>query len=138
MDGTGVGGTFTANWHPVERWRLRFQYGRLDLDLMRHPGSQDTSRVREAGNSPENQAAVYSYVDLPRSIELFTGVRYVDELPNQGVDSYLAVNAGVAWSPMDTMSASLSLENLNDALHVEFGPGMQIERSAYLRVRWAF
>ncbi len=137
LTGTATGGTFVASWQPAERWRLRFQYTRLDLDLETEPGSRDTSRVVEGGNSPENQAAVYSYVDLPRGVELYTGVRYVDELPNQDVESYLAVNAGAVWSPRENLDISLSVDNLNDARHVEFA-GKQIERSAILRARWAF
>jgi len=138
MDGTVLGGTFAANWQPAERWRLRFQYSHLDLDFQLQPGSRDTSRFVETGNSPENQAAVYSFVDLPRRLQLFTGMRYVDELPNLGVDSYIAVNAGLSWTPSDKLQTSLAVENLNDERHVEFGRGMQIERSAYVRVRWQF
>ena len=138
MTGTASGGTFVANWQPNERWQLRFQYARLDLDLTHEPGSLDTSRINEQGNSPEDQAAVYSFLNLSSQLELYSGLRYVDELPNLGVDSYVAVNAGLTWSPMEQLSAQLSLENLNDARHVEFGAGKQIERSAFFRVRWTF
>jgi iron complex outermembrane receptor protein len=136
LEGTSVGGTFVATWQPAERWRLRFQYTRLDLELQKKPGSVDTTRVDEGGNSPENQAAVYSFIDLPHNLQLYTGVRYVDELKNLNVDSYVAVNAGIQWSHRDALNVSLSLENLNDARHVEFTPGKQIERSAFLRFRW--
>jgi iron complex outermembrane receptor protein len=137
LSGTATGGTFVARWQLAERWRLRFQYARLEMDLATEPGSGDTSRVVEGGNSPENQAAVYSYVDLPRGVELYTGVRYVDELPNQDVDSYVAVNAGAVWSPRENLDISVSVDNLNDARHAEFA-GNQIERSAVVRARWAF
>jgi iron complex outermembrane receptor protein len=137
LSGTATGGTLVADWRPAERWRLRLQYTRLDMDLATKPGSRDTSRVVEGGNSPENQAAVYSYVDLPRGVALYAGIRYVDELPNQDVASYLAVNTGAVWSPRDDLDVSLSVDNLNDARHAEF-VGNQIERSAVVRARWAF
>jgi outer membrane receptor for monomeric catechols len=108
----------------------------MDIDLRTKPGSADTSRVDEGGNSPENQAAVYSFVDLANNLEIFTGIRYVDELTNLNVDSYIAVDAGIRWSARGPLGISLSLENLNDARHVEFAPGKQIERSAFLRFRW--
>jgi iron complex outermembrane receptor protein len=136
LEGTSIGGTFVATWQPAERWRLRFQYTHMEIDLQTKPGSADTSRVDEGGNSPENQAAVYSFVDLAHGLELFTGIRYVDELTNLNVDSYVAVDAGVRWSARDALDVSLSLENLNDARHVEFAPGKQIERSVFLRFRW--
>jgi iron complex outermembrane recepter protein len=138
MGGESLGGTFVATWQPTETWRLRFQYSRLDLDLEHEPGSTDTSRISEQGNSPEHQAGVYSFLNLSDQLELYTGVRYVSELPNFGLDSYTAVNAGLTWSPNDSLSASLSIENLNDAGHVEFGAGKVIERSAFMRVRWTF
>jgi iron complex outermembrane receptor protein len=136
LEGTSIGGTFVATWQPAERWRLRFQYTHMEIDLQTKPGSADTSRVDEGGNSPENQAAVYSFVDLANNLEIFTGIRYVDELTNLNVDSYVAVDAGVRWSARDALDVSLSLENLNDARHVEFAPGKQIERSVFLRFRW--
>jgi outer membrane receptor for monomeric catechols len=136
LEGTSIGGTFVATWQPAERWRLRFQYTHMDIDLRTKPGSADTSRVDEGGNSPENQAAVYSFVDLANNLEIFTGIRYVDELTNLNVDSYIAVDAGIRWSARGPLGISLSLENLNDARHVEFAPGKQIERSAFLRFRW--
>ena len=138
MAGTSSGGTLVANWQASERWRLRFQYARLNLDLEHEAGSLDTSRINEQGNSPDNQAAVYSFVNLSNELELYTGVRYVDELPNLAIDSYVAVNAGLTWSPMETLNTSLSVENLNDDRHVEFGAGKQIERSAFFRIRWTF
>jgi iron complex outermembrane receptor protein len=138
MQGTSSGGTFVANWQATERWRLRFQYARLNLDLEHEAGSLDTSRINEQGNSPENQAAVYSFVNLSNELELYTGVRYVDELPNLAIDSYVAVNAGLTWTPMATLNTSLSIENLNDDRHLEFGAGKQIERSAFFRIRWTF
>ena len=101
MEGTSIGGTFVATWQPTDSWRLRFQYTRLDFDLEHEPGSLDTSRLGEQGNSPENQAAAYSFLNLSKQLELYTGVRYVDELPNLGVESYFAVNAGLMWSPME-------------------------------------
>jgi iron complex outermembrane recepter protein len=138
LEGTSIGGTLVATWQPTDKWRLRAQYTRLNFDLEHEPGSLDTSRIGEQGNSPENQAGVYSFLNLSKQLELYTGVRYVDELPNLRVDSYLAVNAGLTWSPTETLSTSLSVENLNDAQHVEFGAGKLIERSAYFRVRWTF
>jgi outer membrane receptor protein involved in Fe transport len=138
LQGRAEGGTVVANWQPLERWRLRFQYAYLHLELWHKPGSLDTSRVREAGNSPEDQAAVYSFVDFPHNLEFYAGVRYVDALPNLAVESYVAVDTSLSWTPRPRLRTSLSVANLTDARHIEFAPGNEIERSAVLRFRWSF
>jgi iron complex outermembrane receptor protein len=138
MEGRARGGTLVANWQPRDRWRLRFEYARLNLDLHLKPGSRDTSRSREAGNSPANQASITSFVDLPGRLQLYTMARYVDALPNLSVDSYVAVDASLRWAPLDRLSASLTVENLNDSRHLEFGAANEIGRSALLRFIWTF
>jgi iron complex outermembrane receptor protein len=138
MEGRARGGTLVANWQPRDRWRLRFEYARLNLDLHLKPGSRDTSRSSEAGNSPENQASITSFVDLPGRLQLYTMARYVDALPNFRIDSYVAVDASLRWAPLDRLTASLTVENLNDAQHLEFGAANEIGRSAVLRLLWTF
>ena len=139
MHGESRGGTMVASWQPLATWRLRAQYTRLDLELAAEPASVDTERPAMVGNSPEHQLAVYSFLDLPHDLELFTGVRYVDELPNQSVESYVAVDADLTWRVSASMRLSLTLRNLNDARHLEFGSGGQnrIGRTALARIRWS-
>jgi iron complex outermembrane recepter protein len=138
MRGDVRGGTFAANWQPTARWRLHFQYSRIDFDLSLRPESGDQNALTVAGNSPKHQAALHSYADISRKIGLFIGARYVDELPAQSVPSYLAVDVNVDWRPSERWRASLGVRNLNDAHHPEFGSGNEIERSAMLRLNWTF
>src|SRR5690606_17630964 len=77
MRGAVTGGTLSANWQALSRWRLNFQYARTNFDLRLGPGSADLASLGVAGNTPERQAGVYSYVELPRNASLYTGVRYV-------------------------------------------------------------
>jgi outer membrane receptor protein involved in Fe transport len=91
-----------------------------------------------AGNSPRHQAAVNSFVSLSRGIEIYTSIRYVDELPALGVPERAPIDLSVGWTPLDNLRASLTVRNLNDDDHVEFGGGNQIERSAWLHATWTF
>jgi hypothetical protein len=52
----------------------------------------------------------------------------------------MAVDTSLLWRPRERLETSLSVQNLNDDRHVEFGSGNanQLERSAFLRVLWAF
>jgi len=138
LRGDTYGGTVAADWEALERWRLRFQYSRIDFDLDLRAGSADTNALNVAGNSPEQQTAAYSFLELPRNVTLFTGIRYVADLPNQNVPSYVSVDANVLWRVNARLAASLGLHNLNDEQHAEFGEGHEIERSAFAKVDWTF
>jgi iron complex outermembrane receptor protein len=126
------------SWQPLTRWRLRFQYAHVQLDLTSKPGGTDVNGPNIAGNSPTNQLAVHSFLELPWNMSLFTNVRYVDALPNQGVPSYAALDWSLAWRPTEKLRASLTVQNANDARRAEFNDGRLIERSAYVRLAWTF
>ena len=83
---------------------------------------------------------MHSYLDLPRSLSFYAGVRYVDELPNQDVPSYVAVDVNLAWRFRPNAEASIAVQNLTDDTHPEFGAGTGklIERRAYLKLQWSF
>ena len=138
MEGETYGGTVAVSWQPLSRWRLRLSYAHLQMDLKLKPGSADAGAANVAGNSPKSQIGVRSYVELPANFSLYTGIRYVDDLPVQRVPSYIAVDAGVEWQrPGRPWRASLTVQNLNDERHLEFGD-TYIERSIYGRVSWNF
>ena len=138
MSGDARGATLTVNFEPLPSWRLQMQYSHLDLDLTAEPSSSDRDSPASAGNSPEHQASIFSYADLPFGLSLFAGVRFVDALPNLNVPSYIAVDANLRWQIRDDFEASLTVRNLNDAHRIEFGGGNVIERSALVMIDWRF
>jgi iron complex outermembrane receptor protein len=138
MEGDTYGGTLAVDWQPFAPWRLRFSYAHLQMDLVSKPGSTDPGALNVAGNSPQTQIGVRSYLELPGDFSLYTGARYVDELPAQDVPSYTAVDAGIEWQRSGRpLTVSVNVQNLNDARHREFGT-TYIERSAFARATWAF
>lgn len=140
MRGDSIGGTLSASWRPIPRWRMRLQYAYLDLDLATVAPSQDVNSPSLAGNSPRHQAAVHSFLDLPGDLSFYAGLRYVDDLPNQNVDSYFATDVNLSWRFGPRGVASLAVQNLTDDTHPEFesGSGNLIERGAYLKIEWTF
>lgn len=138
IEGETYGGTVVVNWQPLERWRLRFQYARLEMDLRNKPGSTDTGGLSLAGNSPNHQLSIYSSFELPQNLSLYAAARYVDSLPSIGIDSYLGVDFNLAWTPSERFRGSLTVQNLNDRRHLEFENSTFVERSAYLRLVWTF
>jgi iron complex outermembrane receptor protein len=137
LDGETYGGTAAVNWEPLPSWRLQLQYAHLEMDLVREPGSNDAGAANVAGNSPENQMAVRSFIELPGNFSLYAAARYVAELPAQRVPSYTAVDANVEWqSRQRPLRISFTVQNLNDDRHLEFGGDTFIERSAFVRLSW--
>lgn len=138
MKGETYGGTLDVKWQPLPNWRLEFQLSHIDFDLELRSGSRDRPALDVAGNSPEYQGAVYSYLSLSRNLSLFTGVRYVDGLPNQGVPSYTELDLAVDWWVSRRLKASVAAHNLADPHHPEFGGGNEIERSIVMKLDWRF
>lgn len=129
-----------VNWRPLPSWRLRFQYALFDMNLDNKAGSNDIDSVREEDNSPHNQYAVHSFVDLSPQLSLCTGVRHVDGLKNLDSPNYTAVDVSLIWNPLKQLQLSLTAQNINDPEHVEFGrnSAQEIERSIYTKAQWTF
>lgn len=138
MQGDTYGGTLVVNWQPVAWWQLQFQYAYLEMDLELKEGFLDENSLSVAGNSPNQQAAVYSWMALPMDLELYVGVRYVDELPSLDVPDYTSVNLSLGWQATERVRASLTGTNLNNNTHLEFGGGNLIERSVTLSATFTF
>ncbi len=138
MHGESYGGTLVANWQALDTWRLQLQYAYLEMDLETYPVSSDTGAPTIAGNSPEHQLAVHSYLELPGELDLFTAVRYVDELPNLGVGDRTAVDVSLGWEPSEAVRLAVTVRNLNDDEHLEFGDSYLVERSGWVRAVWTF
>ena len=140
IEGKSYGGTLMINWRPATVWRLRFQYALFDMHLENKAGSNDTDSKSEEDNSPHNQYAIYSFLDLPYQLSLYTGIRYVDGLKHLNNPSYTAVDASLLWNPISKLELSVTAQSLNDPEHLEFGPAksQEIERSIYGKVKWHF
>lgn len=136
MKGETRGGTLVANWQVHPEWRVQFQYSYIDFDLRLKPGSTNPDALAIAGNSPRHQAAVHSFVELPWNLELYTGIRYIGELPSQSVPDRWSVDVSMGWRPIENLRIALTVRDLNDSQHLEFGGSNEIERSTYLMGTW--
>jgi outer membrane receptor for monomeric catechols len=140
MEGQTSGGTFWLNWKPTTNWRLRFQYAYLNMEMESKPESVDLSALGIVGESPENQYALYSFLDLPWNLSLYVAARYVDELPSQLVESYTATDINLIWKSSSGFETSLTIQNLLEGDHLEYGEGGRnyIGRSIYGRIAYRF
>jgi iron complex outermembrane receptor protein len=136
--GEGYGTTLMTIWKPLPSWRLQLHYTYFDLHTHNLPTSRDVDPETDEGNSPDHQFSVHSYVDLPYNFSLYTGLRYVDELPEQEVEDYLALDISLQWRPVETIELSLTAQNAADKRHLEFGEDNLMERGIYGKAVWRF
>jgi outer membrane receptor for monomeric catechols len=117
---------------------MQLNYSYVELDVQPHPDTLDPTTRNVEGSSPEHQAGLHTFIDLPRGLSFFGGLRYVDDLPAQGVSDYVALDANLVWRVSETIELALSGRNLLDRVHAEFSGGNEIERSWYARIAWRY
>jgi iron complex outermembrane receptor protein len=126
-----------ADWRWLDWWRWRFSYSHLHMNLTTKPGSNDvTTAPGTEGGSPQNQVAVTSLVNLPRSFELDGIFRYVDNLPGQDVGRYFNLDLRLGWHPTKNVELSLVGQNLLAGHHAEWSGGTKIQRGIYTKATW--
>jgi iron complex outermembrane recepter protein len=135
LSGDTYGAELSAQWTPLENWRLAASYSWLHMRL----APVDST----AGDSPQNQFQIHSYLDLSRNLEFSTGLYYVSSLPDQLVPSYVRLDLGLNWRLNKSWQIGVFAQNLTDSGHVEFGnyrtPALtEIPRSVYGRITWRF
>ena len=143
MEGNAYGFELVADAKPLDWWRLQLAYTFLRLDL--HETGQGLLASEDAeGESPRNQISLRSMMNLCSSVTFDTWLRYVDNLPTYGIDSYVALDARVGWQINPALELSLVGRNLLDNAQPEFGSlyiniiPSEIERSVYAQVRMTF
>jgi iron complex outermembrane receptor protein len=138
-DADSHGGTVVATWQPGDAWRLQFDYTYTDLDVRPQPGIDDPGARVVEGNTPRHQAALRAFIDVGPSLRLYGGLRYVDELPSQGVPEHVSFDTSLQWQPNEHLKVTLAGYDLLDPLHPEFdGGAILIERRWYAGLTWHY
>jgi len=148
LEGETYGTELVATWRVLEGWRLTGGYTWLQMNLHTDPKWEPLKQLGmtfegEEGTSPRHQFHLRSYVDLPHNVSFDTAAYYVDNLSARAVQSYIRLDARLAWRPTPDLEISLVGQNLNDDQHLEFGNGFlitpsEIERSVYAKVTYKF
>jgi iron complex outermembrane receptor protein len=146
--GVEVGSTFkAADWWTVRAayTYLQVQTGATDGNI---PVGQNTAITHTpliATGDPHNQVYVRSSMDFPHHVQLDLSARYVEQLSNFAIPSYISMDARLSWQPTEHIEVSVVGQNLLDNQHPEFqgnystaGTRHEIPRSVYgmLTYRW--
>ncbi|WP_066334460.1 TonB-dependent receptor plug domain-containing protein [Azohydromonas lata] len=128
-----------GSWQAQPNWRLHAGASRMWQHLRVSPGYADLSNQLglTEGANPSWQWMLRSQLDLPRRTELDVTLRGVSRLELPAVPAYTALDLRLGWRPSANVEWSLTLQNLLDAGHGEFGPAAtrtEIGRSAFLQL----
>lgn len=145
LNGETYGAELVANWQLTEWWRLRALYSYLHINLSREKGSRDTISQAAQGNSPQQQLALRSAMDLPWRLAFDLALRYVDRLPNLHVGSYTVLDVRLGWRPTQSLELAIVGHNLLEKHHPEFSPSTfintqptEVQHSVYGKMTWRF
>lgn len=133
-----------ADWRATSWWRLRAVFAYVNIEVTTDASSTDTTTEAAEGRSPTHNGSLVSNIDLSRTVEFDIIVRYVDDLPADGIPAYTALDSHIAWRPTRQLELALIGRNLTDPHHPEFLPDIiatqatEVERSVSARVIWHF
>lgn len=139
--GNTDGGEIGPDLQLASWWQIKAAYSYLHVHLSDQQGFSDpTTLTTLHGSSPNSQAVVRSLIDLPRSFEFDSTVRYVGALPAQQVKAYVTGDVRAGFGGLSHFDLSIAGENLFQPHHGEFGitpgPNVLIERSVYAKLVW--
>jgi iron complex outermembrane receptor protein len=138
IEGSSKGVEAWGAYQVMRAWRLSGGVLLLDVDLKSKPGSADTNPAA-LGNDPDYQVLLRSSHDLADGYELDILLRSVGGLPDPDVPSYTALDVRLGWRPVRAVELSLTLQNVLDSDHPEFGEALtrsEYERGIFFKVVW--
>jgi iron complex outermembrane recepter protein len=139
MEGDTTGLEAWGSWHITPPLRLRAGALLLDQDLRLKPGSGDPQGARAAGNDPKHQLMLRASFDLARRQDLDILLRHIGRLPDPEVPRYTGLDVRYALILRRALEASVTLQNLLDRRHPEFGAPAtrsELERAVLFRLAW--
>jgi iron complex outermembrane receptor protein len=141
LKGESYGAEIAAQWQATANWRLQAAYTYFHLDL-RGPDANTLDFLE--GDSPRHQFSLRSSVDLTRTVQFDSTLRYVDALSAFSIGGYVTLDLRLAWQATRNLEFAVVGQNLLDGRHAEFGssiistPQAEVERSIYAKVTWRF
>jgi iron complex outermembrane receptor protein len=144
MRGQTYGVELAGQWTVSDAWELSASYSFLQLQLQVAAGCEAGPVALYEGSSPHNQVRFQSSWDITRCWQFDLALRYVDNLPAVDVNSYITMDARLAWLPCDSFELSLVGQNLLDGHHLEFDPywysarPTEVQRAVLARATWRY
>jgi iron complex outermembrane receptor protein len=137
IEGSTNGVEGWATFQPASIWRLSAGFVELRQQLGLAPGSRDPTGPSALGTDPKHQWQLRSALNLTEKHDFDVAVRHVGPLEYSNIPAYTAVDLRFGWRMSKVAELSLTLQNLFDPGHVEFGTvatASEVGRSAFLKL----
>ena len=108
----------SVQWQLTEYWRWVASYSWLDTHVQ-------TQTILSGESSPEQQAQLRSYLDLPFHLQLNGALSFVDRSATYhdaglaDIPAYLSADLGLVWHPRPSLDLGIWGENLTQRRHLE-------------------
>ena len=125
LEGEVFGVELSAQWQPLENWRLSGSYTFTKIDLrptetgLVFPQSISSEGDLDAEGEPDHVFNVRSYLNLPYNLEFDSLFYFVSENSTRNVPSYSRVDLRLGWQPTKKFELSLVGQNILDDSHLE-------------------
>lgn len=119
-------------------WLVRATYSYI------HVSGSNYINIIGAKETPTNMFSLQNRFDLPHNLEFDTTLRYVDAIPTLDIESYVELDARLAWRPREDLELAIVGQNLLDSEHAEYDDPIsstvptQMQRGVYGKITWRF
>ncbi|HKV39355.1 MAG TPA: TonB-dependent receptor [Blastocatellia bacterium] len=141
MKGHTYGVETSVNWTATHFWKLTGSYSYLRMVLVNNSGNLLGDN---AGDSPEHQFQVRSYLNLPGKFDLDAAAFYVSSLSHEAVPAYTRVDARLGWRVSEGIELSFGAQNLLAPRRIESLAAdasvlpSEVKRTVSGKVTWRF
>lgn len=140
------GGEVSADWRPIDNWRLQANYSFIHLDITANPLTKqfDGSTTGADKSTPQHQISFRSNYDLSDRLQLNLWLRYHSRMPLYNIPDFITMDSKLAYRPYKNMELFVVGRNLFSQYHQEsvgdFLPSIPvlIPRGVYGGVQWRF
>ena len=144
-EGEIFGFELNLNLKPYKWWRLELSYSYLDTHFWIRSGKKTNTRLAFLSmDSPNHQVSFRSNINIFDNIEFDTWLRYVSNLQQIDVPSYVSLDVRMAWHVTPNLELSFVGKDLIDSHHQEFKDyflsiaDTEVPRSFYGKITWNF
>jgi iron complex outermembrane receptor protein len=141
LQGYNYGFEAWADYQASDWWRLSASLNELCQHFNFTPdASAPFIGTSQLGDDPHTSATLRSSMNFGAGVEWEADFRYVSELPDPHVASYVELNSSIGWQMTDSVRLSLSGFNLLHDRHYEFPPSeaSAVPRSYAVGFQWRF
>jgi iron complex outermembrane receptor protein len=129
-NGRSYGFELASDWQVRHNLMLSLAYTFLNNEI-------DQTKWFADSGAPRNILSARSLWDITLKLDFDLWLRYVDNVPERDVASYITLDARLGYQLTNKIELSLVGQNLFEKSHEEFS-GLEVDRSIYAKIDWQF